>query len=98
MDTAQVLLEEAMQWLQAHYTDFRFTVERDVVWTLQRHIALRIEKEQLPLAVFNDYPLIAGTRRSKSTDLALLASPFVLPKGSAAQRSITSWPTTSLAA
>ena len=32
------LFEEVIAWLQDHYSEFEFWVERDLVWTVQSHL------------------------------------------------------------
>ena len=72
MKTATELFEEALKWLRRNYVRFRFFAERDVVWTVQVRLMEAIEQERLPFRVFNDYPMLAGKRRSLSADLAIL--------------------------
>ena len=71
MEAAE-LFENTMAWLQEHYGEFRFFAERDVVWTVQRQIIREIEDNNLPYRVFNEFPIVPGTRRSKSADLVIL--------------------------
>lgn len=67
------LVEDALRWLQAHYTDQRFYVERDIVWTLQRWLGTEARRRGLPVSIYNDYPTEPGPRRALSADLALVA-------------------------
>lgn len=78
-DAAVTLFEQTMEWLREQYGTFRFYTERDLVWTFQRHLAERIEHEELPYRVFNDYPLLPGTNRSRSADLVLAPTPVTSP-------------------
>ena len=71
MEAAE-LFEDAMAWLEEHYGKFRFFAERDVVWTVQTQIIREIEDNNLPYRVFNEFPIVPGTRRSKSADLVIL--------------------------
>lgn len=71
MEAAE-LFEDAMAWLQEHYGEFRFFAERDVVGTVQKQIIREIEGNNLPYRVFNEFPIVPGTRRSKSADLVIL--------------------------
>jgi hypothetical protein len=73
MPEATALTDAAMLWLRNHYEEFTFSVERDLVWTLQNRLRLLVGEARSPLRVFNDYPMIAGARRSLSADLALVA-------------------------
>jgi hypothetical protein len=71
-DDAQAIVTEAIEWLRTHYADFRFYVERDLVWTLQTWIDRRLRESSSALRVYNDYPVLPGNRRSLSADLALV--------------------------
>ena len=72
MELASELFETSIAWLRDNYSNFRFFQERDLVWTVQTHINEKIEEQELPYQVFNDYPMLSGKRRSLSTDLAIL--------------------------
>lgn len=67
MDAA-ALFENAMDWLRDSYTEHRFFVERDVVWTAQLRLLQEAERAKLPYRILNDYTLFEGTR----ADLAIL--------------------------
>jgi hypothetical protein len=41
------------------------------VWTLQTNLLAEIERNGLPYWLLNDYPLLPGSRRGLSSDLAL---------------------------
>ena len=69
--TASALVEEAVDWLREHYGEFEFWVERDLVWTVQTHLRQVIGERGLPYLVLNDYPMLAGSRRSVSADLVV---------------------------
>jgi hypothetical protein len=68
---ACALFERAVDWLREHYGQFEFWVERDLVWTVQTRLRLIISEDHLPYEVFNDYPLLPGTRRARSADLVI---------------------------
>jgi hypothetical protein len=68
---ASALFEEAMAWLQGHYGEFEFWVERDLVWTVQTRLRELISQRGLPWTVLNDYPPLAGSRRARSADLVI---------------------------
>jgi hypothetical protein len=68
---ASALFEEAVDWLREHYGQFYFWVERDLVWTAQTRLRKLISERPLPFEVFNDYPLLPGTRRARGTDLVI---------------------------
>lgn len=67
------LFKESIEWVRANYTGFGFVVERDFVWTVQKHLSNAIIEKGLPFTVFNDYPIEKGTNRSKSVDLAVIS-------------------------
>ena len=70
-DAAAALFEEVVVWLQRHYDEFEFWVERDLVWTVQSRLRQVIREQNLPFGVLNDYPLLPGARRAFSADLAI---------------------------
>jgi len=70
----EAVFAEALDWLRNAYGDFHFFEERDVVWTLQEHLRSILEQQRLPYSVFNEFPMLPGTRRAKSADLALVSS------------------------
>ena len=72
MDAAQ-LFETVMQWFREHYADYRFFTERDIVWTVQLRLYAEIERQGLPLRVFNDYTM----ERNVRVDLAILEADAV---------------------
>src|SRR5262245_51155461 len=72
MSSADDLFEGAVAWLQGEYAEFVFFVERDVVWTLQTWLRREIEARGLVLRLFNDYPILPGSRRGLSADLVFL--------------------------
>lgn len=78
MTQAATVFEDALAWLRDHYASKRFYVERDIVWTVQTHLAFRIAEQQLPYRVFSEYPMLPGLRRSICTDLVLLNSENVV--------------------
>lgn len=63
------IFDNALQWLQAHYSDYRFFTERDVVWTIQLRICEEIEQAGVPYRVFNDHTIHRGVR----ADLAIIS-------------------------
>jgi hypothetical protein len=67
---AEDLFRDAFAWLGADYGRRVFYVERDLVYTLQSHLVQRVESEHLPYRIYNDYPMIAGLRRSLSAELS----------------------------
>jgi hypothetical protein len=71
VDAAAALFEEAVAWLQEHYDEFEFWVERDLVWTVQSRLRQVVRERSLPFGVLNDYPLLPGARRALSADLVV---------------------------
>lgn len=71
---AAELFEYAIAWLRDHYDTFGFSVKRDVVWTVQSWLRRVIQQQDLEYAVFNDYPMLPGPRRSRSADLVIRAA------------------------
>lgn len=69
---ADAICDMAMQWLREHYSEHRFYLERDVVWTVQSRLQALIDEHRIGLRVFNDHPLLPGRRRARSADLALV--------------------------
>jgi hypothetical protein len=65
------LFEEVIAWLQDHYSEFEFWVERDLVWTIQSHLGQLIKERGLPYSVINDYPILPGVGRARSVDLVI---------------------------
>jgi hypothetical protein len=70
-DAAATLFEDVIAWLQEHYDEFEFWVERDLVWTVQSRLRQMIAEQHLPYRVFNDYPLLPGARRARSADVVI---------------------------
>jgi hypothetical protein len=68
---ASGIFEDSVAWLQEHYYEREFWVERDVVWTVQTHLRQVIADHDLPWMVLNDYPMLPGPRRSLSADLVV---------------------------
>lgn len=71
LPAAYHLLDDALLWLRANLTVLVPMCERDVVWSVQRLIARRIAREELPYAIYNDYPVLDGNRRGRSADLVI---------------------------
>jgi hypothetical protein len=70
---AEALFREALEWLGANYGSRVFYFERDIVYTLQSQLVIRVDQERLPFRVYNDYPIFPLQYRSLSADLALVA-------------------------
>jgi len=56
------------------YAEYHFCTERDIVWTIQTLLYERLSRDGQWL-VFNDFPVIKGSKRSICCDLA------IVPKG-----------------
>ncbi len=67
MNSAETF-KSSLRWLEHSYTDYTFYTERDVVWTVQKHISEEIGKAGLRCRVFNDHTIFKGTR----ADLVIL--------------------------
>ena len=71
MDPERALLA-SLECLRAHYGNYRFFAERGVVWTLQENLCPRLAEERALHLVFNDFPMLKGSGRSLSADLAVV--------------------------
>jgi hypothetical protein len=76
---AQALLDDGLWWLRETYAEHGFVVERDLVWTLQRHLVRQASDEGLPVRVFSDHGVEPGKRRHLSADIALLEADDPVP-------------------
>lgn len=65
------MFKGAVRWLRDTYEQHRFFVERDLVCAVQLALWNRITRKELAWSVFNDYPMLPGTRRALSADLAI---------------------------
>jgi hypothetical protein len=74
MIAPQDLVDSSLEWLKENYPHFPFVVERDIVWTLQKHMNSEIKSTNLPYSVFTDYPMLQGQHRSLCADLVVLDS------------------------
>jgi hypothetical protein len=68
---AEHTFNDALRWLRESYSSHVFYLERDVVFVIQTYLRRAIDAHKMPLAVFNDYPMLPGPRRSFSADLVL---------------------------
>jgi hypothetical protein len=69
---AESLFLDTLEWLRRHYGDYRFHLERDLVWIVQEQVRAAIEERSLPLRVFQGYPVSAVRPRRLNVDLAIL--------------------------
>lgn len=69
--TASGMFEDTIRWLKDSYDDRTYFVERDLVYSVQMHLWQELRDRGLDWAVFNDYPMLPGARRSLSADLAI---------------------------
>lgn len=74
----EAAFEDSISWLREHYSDYVFQLERDIVWTFQQRLVTHCKQKKLPTRVYNDFPILPGTRRSLSADIALVADEKVL--------------------
>ena len=72
LDVALDIFASALSWLRDTYSAHSFYVERDLVWTLQKHLVERAAQHRAPLRIFNDYPVLPGKHRGLSADLVLV--------------------------
>lgn len=70
MIAAAELFEASIDWLRDTYSAVPFHAERDVVWTLQTHLARQIADRHLAYRVFNGFPIRLRDRKL-SADLVL---------------------------
>ena len=66
------VFHETLGWLKEKYLDFTFFAERDAVWSFQNKVQQIITENNLPLKVFNDYPILKGNRRGLTADIVIL--------------------------
>jgi hypothetical protein len=66
------LFDDALTWFHDTYASHRFYTERDVVWTLQKWLALESATRGLPYQTYNDFGVEPGLRRALSADIALV--------------------------
>lgn len=70
-NTPTRLLLESIEWLKAHYLEYTFYLERDIVWTMQNRLVQVIEEKTLPLRVFNDFKLKLSESDTALVDLVI---------------------------
>jgi len=63
---------KVIEEIKTKYLSYGFVIERDFVWTVQKHLQKMINEQHLPCTIFNDYPIESGTHRSVSVDLAVV--------------------------
>jgi hypothetical protein len=73
MSLACEIFERGIEWLRASYASHTFYCERDLVFVLQRRLIDDVITESAALEVFNDFPMLPGTRRSLCADLAIVS-------------------------
>ena len=68
------IFKDAIETLREQYTEYRFFMERDVVWTVQLLMLKEIERRGLPYRVFNGYRMEPkqGQKQGQLADLAVL--------------------------
>lgn len=65
------LFKESLDWLEKNYNNYKFFTERDIVWTIQNYLIYEIAKRNLHYRVFNDWPILAGEKRSLCADIVI---------------------------
>ena len=68
MNAAELFENTIKTWLPKNYNN-KFFTERDVVWTVQKHVMEKLKNNDLPYLIFNDHRIPCSRRR---TDLAIL--------------------------
>lgn len=66
------LFYEVLEEIRDHYPTYRFIVERDLVWTIQKKLQEKISTAGLDYIVFSDYPIKKGSKRSLAIDIAIV--------------------------
>ena len=56
------LFEEVIAWLEDHYSEFEFWVERDLVWTVQSHLGQALCDQRAGASVQRDQRLSDASR------------------------------------
>ena len=67
-DDVVELFRESLTWLRKTWCGHQFFVQRDVVWTLQKHLIDAVAARHLPYRVCHNYTMWKGSR----TALALV--------------------------
>ena len=78
MMEAAVVFESSIEWLRDNHSRLGFVAERDIVWTVQKHLKEALRENGLSHEVFNDYPMLPGKRCALSADLAVRDSSGVI--------------------
>ncbi|NHZ71726.1 MAG: hypothetical protein GWP17_01410 [Aquificales bacterium] len=69
---AEKIFSDTLIWLENNYGQFRFWMERDLVWTVQNRLIHAIQDRNLSYKVFNDYPMFPSENRREFADLVIL--------------------------
>lgn len=72
MTEPTALFEDAIGWLNQHYAEFHFFLERDVVWTIQKHLLEAIDAHRLPYRVNYNHDLLGS--KQHWADLTIINS------------------------
>ncbi len=65
------LFEATLAWLRDSYDERPFYLELDIVYAVQVKLWELVREHSLDWQVFNDYPMLPGSRRALSADIAL---------------------------
>ena len=72
IDACDGVVDMVLERLRHSYGSYTFFTERDLVWTLQGWFREELLHRDLPHRVFSDFPMLPGSRRALSADLALV--------------------------
>lgn len=68
-----MLFKESLEWLKNNYDRYEFFMERDIVWTIQKHLREKVGRMGLlSYRIVNDWPMLPGKGRSLCADLVII--------------------------
>jgi hypothetical protein len=68
---AEDLLKESLKWLKEDFDVFNFLEERDIVWSIHKHMLELIKTSSSKLEVINEYPIVLPPKTPKKEALWL---------------------------
>ncbi len=73
VEESEKIFNIALERLKQNYRNYTFFAERDVVWKTQLTLIELIKGRNLPLKVFNSYPIkLKKGKRSRTPDIAIV--------------------------
>jgi len=72
MDVEKVINEAESRTINKYQSSIFYT-ERDIVWTYQTILSELVSESMSNCKVYNDYGLLTGKKRSRSTDIVIIA-------------------------